>query len=151
MIKGILVVYDAEIGTYAPLPGADDPDTVQSNPTWSPDGQSIVFARSKVYRKDAIEDATSILLREKDFPEFVEDKEPFKADKCSKGLNDPTSLRYPVSERRSAGLRSPIRVPMAGASGRIQSIRTSLETAVRSRRQTSPVERPAGAVRPLPG
>ena len=79
-IKGILVVYDRETGTYQPLPGADDPDYVQSNPTWSPDGRYVVFARSKVYRKDSIAGATSILLSEKDVPEFIEDKEPFKFD-----------------------------------------------------------------------
>ncbi len=79
-IKGILVVYDTVTGTYAPLPGADDPEYVQSNPTWSPDGQWVVFARTKAYRKDSIADATSILLDEKDVPEFIEDKEPFKFD-----------------------------------------------------------------------
>jgi Flp pilus assembly protein TadD len=79
-IKGILVVYDTETGTYQSLPGADDPEFVQSNPTWSPDGQSVVFARSKVYRKDSIEDVKTILLDEKDVPEFVEGKEPFKFD-----------------------------------------------------------------------
>jgi Tol biopolymer transport system component len=31
------------------LPGADDPAYVQTNPVWSPDGQSIVFARGKAY------------------------------------------------------------------------------------------------------
>ncbi len=79
-IKGILVVYDTETGRYAPLPGADDPEYVQSNPTWSPDGKSIVFARTKAYRKDAIANAQSILLDEKDVPEFIEDREPFKFD-----------------------------------------------------------------------
>ena len=79
-IKGILVVYDTQTGEFTPLPGADDPEYVQSNPTWSPDGESIVFARSKVYRKPSIEGATAILLDEKDVPEFVEDKEPFKFD-----------------------------------------------------------------------
>ena len=79
-IKGILVVYDTVTGTYQALPGADDPAYVQSNPTWSPDGKSIVFARSKVYRKEKIEGATAILLDEKDVPEFVEDREPFKFD-----------------------------------------------------------------------
>ncbi len=79
-IKGILVVYDTQTKTFTPLPGADDPEYVQSNPTWSPDGETIVFARSKVYRKKSIEDATSILLDEKDVPEFVEDGEPFKFD-----------------------------------------------------------------------
>ncbi|MEM9177699.1 MAG: tetratricopeptide repeat protein [Myxococcota bacterium] len=79
-IKGILVVYDRETGTYAPLPGADDPAYVQSNPTWSPDGEWIVFARAKVYDKPAVTEAASILLDEKDVPEFIEEGEPFKFD-----------------------------------------------------------------------
>jgi tetratricopeptide (TPR) repeat protein len=70
------------------LPGADDPEYVQSNPTWSPDGKSIVFARTKVYRKDSIANAQSILLSEKDVPEFVEDKEPFKFDLYRVPWND---------------------------------------------------------------
>jgi tetratricopeptide (TPR) repeat protein len=79
-IKGILVVYDTETGTYTPLPGADDPEYVQSNPTWSPDGKTIVFARTKVYRKGGVANAGEILLDENDVPEFIEDKEPFKFD-----------------------------------------------------------------------
>ena len=79
-IKGILVVYDTETGRYAPLPGADDPEYVQSNPTWSPDGKWIVFARTKAYREGGIADAEEILLDENDVPEFIEDKKPFKFD-----------------------------------------------------------------------
>jgi tetratricopeptide (TPR) repeat protein len=79
-IKGILVVYDTVTDTYTALPGADDPAYVQSNPTWSPDGKSIVFARTKVYQKESIAGATSILLDENDVPEFIEDQEPFKFD-----------------------------------------------------------------------
>ena len=79
-IKGILVVYDTETGTYTPLPGADDPAYVQSNPTWSPDGKYVVFARTRVYEKESIANATTILLDEHDVPEFIEDKEPFKFD-----------------------------------------------------------------------
>ncbi len=87
-IKGILVVYDTETGSFKPLPGADDPEYVQSNPTWSPDGKSIVFARTKAYRKDSIANATSVLLSEKDVPEFVDDKEPFKFDLYRVPFND---------------------------------------------------------------
>ena len=79
-IKGILVVYDTQKKTFRPLPGADDPEYVQSNPTWSPDGKSVVFARAKAYRKEVVANATSVLLSEKDVPEFVNDKEPFKFD-----------------------------------------------------------------------
>jgi Flp pilus assembly protein TadD len=87
-IKGILVVYDTETGTYTPLPGADDPEYVQSNPSWSPDGKSIVFARTKVYRKGGIADAQSILLDENDVPEFIEDEEPYKFDLYRVPWND---------------------------------------------------------------
>ncbi len=79
-IKGILVVYDTVEGTYKPLPGADDPAYVQSNPTWSPDGNWVVFARTEVYQSDAIAKSDSILLDEKDVPEFIEDEQPYKFD-----------------------------------------------------------------------
>jgi Flp pilus assembly protein TadD len=79
-IKGILVVYDTQTGTYKPLPGADDPEYVQSNPTWSRDGKSIVFARTRAYQRDVVANAKSVLLSEKDVPEFVTDKQPFKFD-----------------------------------------------------------------------
>ena len=97
-IKGILVVYDTETGRYAPLPGADDPAYVQSNPTWSPDGKWVVFARAPVYRKGRVDDATSILLDEHDVPEFVKDKEPYRFD----------LYRVPFNEGRG-GTPEPIR------------------------------------------
>ena len=87
-IKGILVVYDTQTGSFKALPGADDPEYVQSNPTWSPDGKSIVFARTKAYKKDVVANATSVLLSEKDVPEFVNDKEPFKFDLYRVPFND---------------------------------------------------------------
>lgn len=46
-LKGILVVYDRDAKEYRPLPGADDPAFVQSNPAWSLDGQWVVFARNR--------------------------------------------------------------------------------------------------------
>ena len=71
-VKGILVFHDRETGEFKPLPGADDPAYVQSNPTWSPDGQYVVFARSKAYHKASAADPRGVLLNEKDVPEFVE-------------------------------------------------------------------------------
>jgi tetratricopeptide (TPR) repeat protein len=87
-IKGILVIYDQETKTFQALPGADDPEYVQSNPTWSPDGQYIVFARAKAYRATSIADKTSILLDEKDVPEFITDKKPFRFDLYRIPFND---------------------------------------------------------------
>jgi len=46
-VQGILAVYDRQTATFHALPGADDPEYVQSNPAWSPDGEEIVFARAE--------------------------------------------------------------------------------------------------------
>jgi Flp pilus assembly protein TadD len=45
--RGILAWYDRRDGQIRPLPGADDPEFVQSNATWSPDGKSLYFVRAK--------------------------------------------------------------------------------------------------------
>lgn len=53
-IKGILTVYDTESRTYSSLPGASDTSYVQSNPSWSSDGNDLYFAREKaVQRKES--------------------------------------------------------------------------------------------------
>lgn len=44
-VSGILAVYEVETGLIRPLPGADDPAYAHTVPTWTPDGQRIVFAR----------------------------------------------------------------------------------------------------------
>ena len=87
-IKGILVVHDRETGEFKPLPGADDPAYVQSNPTWSPDGKYVVFARTKAYHKASAADPRGVLLNERDVPEFVERREPFKYDLYRVPFND---------------------------------------------------------------
>ncbi len=79
-IKGILVVYDREKKTYAALPGADDPQYVQTNAVWSPDGKEIAFARAKAYRAERLEQKNSAVVDEKDVPEFTVDKKPFLYD-----------------------------------------------------------------------
>jgi len=79
-IKGILVVYDRETRKFAALPGADDPQYVQTNPVWSPDGREILFARTKAYRPERLEQQNGALLDEKDVPEFTVDHKPFRYD-----------------------------------------------------------------------
>ena len=44
--KGVIAIYDQSSGQIKKLPGADDPQFVQSNPEWSPDGKEIVFIRA---------------------------------------------------------------------------------------------------------
>lgn len=87
-IKGILVVYDRDTKTFAALPGADDPQYVQSNAVWSPDGKEIVFARSKAYRAQHLEQQNSALVDEKDVPEFTVEKKPFRYDLYRIPFND---------------------------------------------------------------
>ena len=45
-IKGIIAVYDRDAKRYYELPGASDPEYVQSNPNWSPDSREVLFARA---------------------------------------------------------------------------------------------------------
>ncbi len=44
--RGILEWYNRQTGKRTPLPGADDPQFVQTDGVWSPDGKYIVFARA---------------------------------------------------------------------------------------------------------
>ncbi|MBM4027741.1 MAG: tetratricopeptide repeat protein, partial [Planctomycetes bacterium] len=79
-IKGILCVYDRRTRTFSALPGADDPAYVQSNPSWSPDGKYIVFARAWAYDLQNTKGQGKILLTREECKEFVEDGKPFLFD-----------------------------------------------------------------------
>jgi tetratricopeptide (TPR) repeat protein len=79
-LKGILAVYDRAAKAFAPLPGADDPRFVQSNPTWSPDGGTIVFARTIAYDLAAAVGKDSVLLRPEECREFISQGKPFLFD-----------------------------------------------------------------------
>jgi tetratricopeptide (TPR) repeat protein len=79
-IKGILVVFHRNSGKFQALPGADDPAYVQSNPSWSPDGKYIVFARSKAYKLSNPGAESRVLLREEDCAEFVREGKTFQFD-----------------------------------------------------------------------
>jgi tetratricopeptide (TPR) repeat protein len=79
-VKGILCTYDRQAGTFQSLPGADDPQYVQSNPSWSPDGKYIVFARTKAYDLKNTEGKGKVLLTREECREFTEDGKPFLFD-----------------------------------------------------------------------
>ena len=49
-IKGILAIYKRNSGAFQSLPGADDPEYVQSNPSWSPDGKYLGICPRKGLR-----------------------------------------------------------------------------------------------------
>ncbi len=44
--RGILAYYSRSSGRMKALPGADDPAYVHCDPVWTPDGETIVFARA---------------------------------------------------------------------------------------------------------
>ena len=98
-VKGILVVYDRQAGTFAPLPGADDPEYVQSNASWSPDGKHVLFARSRAHELENIGD--KLLLSQEDCEEFIDGGKKFKFD----------IYRVPFNEGRGGEAE-----PLAGAS-----------------------------------
>ncbi|UCG49564.1 MAG: tetratricopeptide repeat protein [Phycisphaerales bacterium] len=79
-IKGILCTYDRQSGEFVSLPGADDPRYVQSNPSWSPDGRHIVFARSEAYELKGSRHADSVLLDPEECKEFLEEGKTFRFD-----------------------------------------------------------------------
>ena len=45
--RGVLAWYSKETDKLQPLPGADDPNYVQTSAFWSPDGKYLVFSRAK--------------------------------------------------------------------------------------------------------
>jgi tetratricopeptide (TPR) repeat protein len=79
-IQGILAVYDSATKTIRALPGADDAAFVQSNPTWSPDGKSLVFARSRAHQLPNLRDKQRALLTPEECSEFVDGRTGFKFD-----------------------------------------------------------------------
>ena len=79
-IKGILVVYDRETKEFFSLRGADDSRYVQSNPTWIPDGKSIIFARAPTQEIPGAEKVTDVLLPVHLVQDFVEGRRGFRFD-----------------------------------------------------------------------
>ena len=79
-IKGIIGVYDRQKRSFYALKGADDPRYVQSNPSWSPDGQEVIFARTTAYINEKVRQSGRALLSAKDVKEFTSRHKSFKYD-----------------------------------------------------------------------
>jgi tetratricopeptide (TPR) repeat protein len=77
---GIIGVYDRETKRFSSLPGADDPALVQSNPTWSPDGRWVVFARSRAVQTKRARDMGRILLTGDEAEEFLQQTKSYRYD-----------------------------------------------------------------------
>ncbi|MHC4559416.1 MAG: tetratricopeptide repeat protein, partial [Planctomycetota bacterium] len=87
-IKGILVIYNRHTGTFTALPGADDPQYVQSNPVWSPDGKYIVFARTEAYKLKNVSGPRKVLLSPEQCEEFLKEGKQFLFDLYRIPFND---------------------------------------------------------------
>ncbi|MBN1508557.1 MAG: PD40 domain-containing protein [Sedimentisphaerales bacterium] len=79
-VAGILAVYDRQTKQFFSLKGADDRRYVQSNPVWSPDGKTILFARSDSYTLKGLKDATSAVVEKDEVAEFFEGGKKFRYD-----------------------------------------------------------------------
>jgi hypothetical protein len=77
-VKGILCVYDRQLHTFRALPGADDPNLVQSNPMWSPDGKEIVFARAPAADLHETHGQGLTPLTSEDCETLIQDGQPFQ-------------------------------------------------------------------------
>jgi len=87
-VAGILVVYDRHTKEFFPLKGADDRRFVQSNPVWSPDGKTILFARSTSYTLTNLKDPSSALVEKDEVAEFFEGGKKFRYDIYRVDFND---------------------------------------------------------------
>jgi len=87
-IKGILCIYDRQTGAFKALEGANDPNLVQSNPAWSPDGKYIVFARTTAYTLKNARGEKKVLLSPEECTEFLTEGKPFLYDLCRIPFND---------------------------------------------------------------
>ena len=85
-LKGILVYYSIETKSFHPLPGADDKEFVQSNPSWSPDSKYIVFARNKAESLKQAGDR--VILKREQCEEFITGGKKFRFDLYRIPFND---------------------------------------------------------------
>ncbi|MCL5279923.1 MAG: tetratricopeptide repeat protein [Planctomycetes bacterium] len=101
-VAGIMVVYDRQTKQFFPLRGADDRRYVQSNPVWSPDGKTILFARAESYALTGLKDPSSAVVERDEVTEFFEGGKKFRYD------------LYRVDFNEGRGGEA---APLAGASG----------------------------------
>ncbi|MBB3062736.1 tetratricopeptide repeat protein [Microbulbifer rhizosphaerae] len=79
-IQGIIASYRRETGEFKALSGADNPEYVQSNPSWSPDGETLFFARSRAHQLKNADDYTSAIIPKEAAAEFLSGGKKFKYD-----------------------------------------------------------------------
>jgi hypothetical protein len=82
-VNGVLAVYDTLTKELTELPGANDPNYVQSNAVWTPDDKYIVFARAKALPFPANETKFDCFVRDEALIDrYVQERETMKFDLC---------------------------------------------------------------------
>ncbi|MFC2137689.1 tetratricopeptide repeat protein [Bacteroidota bacterium] len=79
-IMGIIGIYDRQNQSFDALNGANNSKYVQSNPTWSPDGKKVVFAKTEAHVNEKVREAGIALLTLDDVNEFSSGEKQFKYD-----------------------------------------------------------------------
>lgn len=79
-IKGILCIFDRRTRCFRALPGADDPNFVQSNATWSPDARYVVFARAQAADLRHTRGQGLVAITRPEAEALVADGRPFRFD-----------------------------------------------------------------------
>lgn len=79
-ITGIIASYDRQTEIFKSVKGADDPEYVQSNPTWSPDGNTLFFVRSRAHHLKNTEHLTGAIIPKEAAAEFLQHNKKFKYD-----------------------------------------------------------------------
>lgn len=102
-VEGHLALYDQVEHRFQTLPGADRDDAVQTCPEWSPDGQTIAFARAPV------DDVLVNLMRDQKF------LTPARGETIY-DLNRRYRIRFDLYTLAFNGGRGGIPTPLAGAS-----------------------------------
>lgn len=87
-IQGIIGIYDRLNNSFKSLKGANNPKYVQSNPTWSPNGEKVVFAKTEAYVNEKVKNAGIALLTLDDVNEFTTGEKEFKYDLYSVEFNN---------------------------------------------------------------
>ena len=88
-VNGVLAVYDTLTKKLTELPGANDPEYVQSNAVWTPDDKYIVFVRAKALPFPKNETKFDCFVRDDALIErYIQEKESMKFDICIIPFNE---------------------------------------------------------------